>query len=335
MRALIVEGPGRVAVAQIPSPERTGAALVEVTQGGLCGTDYKVVRGDVPVKLPLVLGHEVVGRLLDPGNDCDLKVGTRVLIDPSIACGRCESCKRSLEHLCSSGGIMGRDYDGGFAEIVAVHDVTRLHPIPDSVSDEDAAVLQVLGTCVHAQRLFTVFPTDHAVVIGLGTSGLLHVQLLQARGVRNLLGVSRSESKRTLAMGLGASAAVAPAEAAMAVEELTAGRGAELVIEAVGTEETLRQAIELAGPAGTVMVFGTITGQGGGLPYYGLYFKELKLMNSRAARPIDYDDAISLVRDGAVTGSPLVSARLPLEAAPGVLENWATEPGRMKVMLDL
>lgn len=228
---------------------------------------------------------------------------------------------------------MGRDVDGGLAELVAVP-ASRLHVVPETVGDDDAALLQVLGTCVHAQRQVDVFPSDHAVVVGLGVSGLLHLQLLRARGARTVVGVGRSASKRALADELGATVTCTPDEAAGVVAELTGGNGPEVVVEAAGTGATVSLAVELAGYGATVMIFGTVVGANHALPFYDLYRKELRLVNPRAAVGRDYDDAIAVVASGAVRGAPLVTERLPIADAPAVLAGWYDQPGRLKVVFE-
>lgn len=98
-----------VGVAQVEEPQGRASSIVRVEFGGLCGTDYKVLHGEVPVQFPLVLGHEVDGRIEVAGEDSNLAPGTRVLVDPNLFCGTCGRCRRSLEHLCGHGGLMGRD----------------------------------------------------------------------------------------------------------------------------------------------------------------------------------------------------------------------------------
>jgi len=147
------------------------------------------------------------------------------------------------------------------------------------------------------------------VVVGLGVSGLLHLQLLRERGVGTLIGVTRSAAKRELALRLGADVVAAPGEADDAVAEATGGRGADVAVECVGTQETLAQAMHLAGAGGTVLVFGTTAPSADGLPTYQWYFRELTSLNPRAAR------------------FPLAEAGRALAAC--------AEPGQLKVMLDV
>ncbi|HXZ71793.1 MAG TPA: alcohol dehydrogenase catalytic domain-containing protein, partial [Streptosporangiaceae bacterium] len=254
MRAALIEQPGIVTVREVPRPAVNGHALVRVAQAGLCGTDVKIASGQIPVHIPRVLGHEMTGSVVEPGPRGVVAAGSRVLVNPAVFCGYCDLCRRDRPQLCRNGALLGRDVDGCFAELVAV-DEACLHPLPDGLPAGDAGLLQVLSTCVHAQSGLPA--AESAVVVGLGVSGLLHLQLLRERGVSTLVGVTRSAAKRELALRLGAGVVAVPGEADAAVAEATAGRGTDLAVECVGTQETLAQAMRLVGAGGTVLVFGT------------------------------------------------------------------------------
>lgn len=333
MRAVLVDGPGAVAVRDVPTPDTSRGTVVQVERAGVCGTDVKIVSGNIPVAYPRILGHEIVGRVAAAGVGGAVPVGTRVLVNPSSACGSCAVCRSDRSHLCPNGALLGRDVDGGFAQLLAVDDA-YLHPIPESVSDDDAALLQVLGTCVHAQTLVDVFPGQTAVVIGLGVSGLLHLQLLRARGVDTVIGVTRSQAKRRLATELGAVAVATPDEAERVVEGVTGGRGVDVAVECVGKAESLRQAMLCAGLGATVLVFGTTSPTADEMPTYQWYYRELDIINSRAARPRDYDSAIALAASGAVRLSTLLSAKFDLDDAQRAFAA-CDEPGRLKVVLEV
>ncbi|PZS16070.1 MAG: hypothetical protein DLM57_11280 [Pseudonocardiales bacterium] len=332
MKAVVVEDVGRIVVRDVPEPSAGGRALIRIERAGLCGTDLKIVSGAIPVDHPLVIGHEMIGRVVSEGPARSIPAGTRVLVDPGEECGRCSMCRADHGYLCSTGALRGRDVDGGFAELMAV-DENRLHPVPDSVGLDEAAVLQVLATCVHAQTLVDVFPGQSAVVVGLGVAGLLHVQLLKARGVTDVVGVTRSAWKRELALRLGAVAVATPEEAPGVVTEWTGSDGPDLVVEAAGQAATLRQSIELAGATGTVLVFGTVPGTAE-LPTYQWYFKELTIVNSRAARPRDYARAVQLAAGAQIQLSRLVTGRFPLADAAEAFD--ACRSGdHLKVMLTM
>jgi L-iditol 2-dehydrogenase len=179
-----------------------------------------------------------------------------------------------------------------------------------------------------------LFPIDRAVVVGLGVTGLLHVQLLRARGVTTVVGVGRSASKRRLAEALGASATCTPDEAPGVVAKMTDGRGAAAVVEAAGSGPAVALAVTLAGFAATVVVFGTAAGAGHEMPLYEMYRKELTVVHPRAAVSADYEDAIALIAAGTIRGAPLVTDHAALEDAPNVFATWPDHPERLKVVFE-
>jgi threonine dehydrogenase-like Zn-dependent dehydrogenase len=327
----VVEGAGRLGIRDWPDPDPGAHALVRVRDGGICGTDLKIVVGSVPARFPVVLGHEVVGRVEVPAPGSPIPAGTPVVVDPSFCCGLCRVCRRDMPHLCPGGGLIGRDADGGFADLIAVPD-SRLHVLPADMSAADAVMLQVLSTCVHAQTQICPQLGQTALVVGLGTAGLLHVQLLAARGVRTIVGVSRSAAKRALATELGATSVAAPAQALALVADVTGGCGADIAIECAGQAEALIQAMTAAGHGASVLIFGTIASAADGLPTYDWYRKELTLFNTRAARPRDFTAAISAVRDGLVSPGRLITSSYPLEDVEAAVAA-AARPGEIKVML--
>ena len=333
MRAAVLDAPGRVAVRDVPVPAADGLALVRVAQAGLCGTDLKIVSGQTPVRTPRILGHEMTGWVETPGPSGSVPAGTPVLVDPVLSCGRCDLCDRDLPHLCRDGGLAGREADGGLAEFVAA-DEARLHPLPATLPGAAAALLQVLSTCVHAQSGLPASMGCSAAVVGLGVTGLLHVQLLRARGAGTIIGITRSRQNRELALRLGATEAVSPEAAERAVLDATDGRGVDLAVECVGTQETLAQAMRVAGAGGIVLAFGITAPAADAMPTYEWYFKELTILSPRAARPRDCDLAISLAASGQLDLAPLVTARFPLARLADALRACG-EPGQLKVVVDV
>lgn len=329
MKAVQVTGPGALRYTDVPEPPGGNDVVVRIRTVGVCGTDVKILTGVIPVAYPRVMGHEMVGEVLD-GGDSGLEAGRRVLIDPAISCGRCALCRKGRTNLCLHGGLLGRDADGVFAELASAP-ADRILPIPDGVSGPAAGLLQVAGTCVHAQRAAPVHVGDVAVVIGLGVSGLIFTQLLRAAGA-TVVGVTRSAPKRELAARLGASFTAPPTEAPALIAEVTGGAGADLTVEAVGTEATLRQAVEWARIGGEVLVFGTVTSGNEGLPYYQLYFKELTVRNPRAAISDDYARAIDLAATGVLDLEPIVTDQLHLSEAQRAFER-VQEPDSLKVLM--
>ncbi len=313
MKAVRVRGPGQIELADVPEPAENHEVLVKVRQVGICGTDTKILAGKIPVAYPRTLGHEVVGEVVSAGSAARFSAGETVIVDPGVSCGWCHACLAGKPNICINGGLLGRDVDGVFTEYITVPQ-DRLVVVPGAISLQAAGLLQVLGTAVHAVRSVNPFPGDVGLVVGLGVGGQLIAQLLTLRGM-NVIGVTRSEWKRQLATELGAAWVSDPDHATELSQDVTNGRGPSLVVEAVGTEATLSDAIMLAGTGGEVLVYGTITGGSGGLPYYELYHKELTLYNPRAALLGDYVDGVALAAAGALRLEPIVTHQLALHEA--------------------
>src|SRR5438552_4161600 len=287
--------------------------LVRVTHSGICGTDYKIYSGAIPVHYPRVMGHEMAGEVVDAGGAGDLRVGRRVIIVPQLYCGTCFHCRIGQTHLRPKGMLIGRDINGGFAEFVAAP-ASHVFALPDSIDSRTAPLIQVLTTCLHAQQQIDIRPGEAVVVFGLGVTGQLHVQLAKARGASPIIGVTRSAAKRALAETLGAHITVAGGDGALQrVRDATEGRGADVIVETTGVLPSVAAAIDMARAGGRLLLFGIITAKEGALPFYDLYFKELSLIGARVATSEDYPDSIALVEHGIVRLAPLISDVLPLE----------------------
>jgi 2-desacetyl-2-hydroxyethyl bacteriochlorophyllide A dehydrogenase len=333
MHTVVLDAPESLRIEERPEP--TGDkenVVVRIRAIGICGTDLSIFSGKVPVDYPLVLGHEMVGTLEDPV--AGLAPGTRVVVDPNVFCGTCYQCLKGQENVCAKAELMGRDRDGAFTDLLAVP-ARNVYPIPDEINDQTAPLLQVLTTCLHAQRQTKLFPQDSVVVLGLGVSGLLHLQLAKARGAHPVIGVTRSGSKRSLAARLGADLVIDPSDPALKeqVAEATQGQGPDLAIECVGKTETLAQAIDVVRVGGRIIVFGTITEEAGELPFYQLYYKELSLVNPRAAKPEDFPASVELVAAGTIELDPLITHTFPFESAEEAIAA-TRESVSLKVILD-
>jgi L-iditol 2-dehydrogenase len=315
----VLTEPGRIEVRETDTPvPGPGESLIRVRAVGVCGTDLSIYRGKIPVDLPRVLGHEVVGDVVEPG-ESGPRAGARVVVDPSVACGRCARCREGRANICPNGALLGRDQDGGLREVVAVPSA-NLYEVPAGLDDELGPLIQVLTTCVHGQRRTDVFPGNSVVVIGLGVTGLLHVQLARLRGASPVVGVTRDPARLALARDLGADTTV-PGDDPAAVERVleATGGGADVAIECAGTVATLGHAIAMVRVGGRVLAYGTIAQSEGALPFYDVYYKELDIAGARAAQAEDFPVAIDAVASGRVRLERLVGARIELERVGGAL----------------
>jgi 2-desacetyl-2-hydroxyethyl bacteriochlorophyllide A dehydrogenase len=335
MKAMVLTAPSELVLEDVAQPDAgTRHVLVRVTHSGICGTDYKIFKGAIPVAYPRIMGHEMAGEVVDPG-DSSFKAGDRVLIDPELYCGNCFHCRIGQTHLCPKGSLLGRDANGGFAEFLGAP-ASQVYRLPDTVDRRQAPMIQVLTTCLHAQRQIDIFPGEYVVVLGLGVTGQLHVQLAKARGA-TVIGITRSKDKLALAETLGADITIQGGDdAVQKLREATEGRGADAIIETTGAISQLASAVHMARSGGRILMFGIITVKEGALPFYDLYYKELALINARVAKGEDYPACIGLVERGTVRLEPLISDVMPLPELKTAIGMLGADGGsqRMKIIME-
>jgi NAD+-dependent secondary alcohol dehydrogenase Adh1 len=246
----------------VPEPVRHTDVLVRVGAAGVCATDLHAIDGlmePAGVTLPLVLGHENAGWVEAVGDGVTtVSPGDAVLVYPPYSCGLCVACRRGNDMHCVRHEFTGLTVDGGFADFVLVSE-RSLIPLPAGVEPVDVAPHADAGlTAYHAvQRLaHLAAPGSTAVVIGVGGVGHIALQLLRELGSSSVIAVDTDERRRRLAGELGADEVVDGSAAADAVRDLTEGRGADLVFDVVGTQETHEAAAAMLARGGTFSVIG-------------------------------------------------------------------------------
>jgi len=335
MKAALLTEPTKVIVTEVQMPScATGHVLVQVSHVGICGTDTKIFNGGIPANLPLVMGHEAIGIVIEGKATDGSGPGDRVIIDPVLHCDDCFYCDKGDTHLCKNGGLLGREVNGVFSEYVLVPS-KNIFGLGTKIHLAVAPLIQVLTTVLHAQNRAKIELGETVVVLGLGVTGLLQIQVAKALGAKTVIGVSRNAYKRSLADNMGADVTVGHGEAAKSeILERTEGRGADVVIEAVGYISVLAEAMDLARVGGRIIPFGIYGVSEGKLPFYEFYFKELNIINARAALPTDFPKSIKLVEDGRVNLEPFITHTFPLADISRALQ-FLMEPNdeRLKVIL--
>jgi propanol-preferring alcohol dehydrogenase len=320
----------------IPTPEPgPGEVLLRVAGAGLCHSDLHLMHwraGTLPYALPFTLGHEVAGIVaaLGPGAD-GVEPGEPVLVYGPWGCGRCPACRLGAEHLCEQerrGRGAGLGLDGGLAEYVVVPSPRLTVPL-DGLDPVAAAPLADAGlTPYHAIRraLHLLGPATSAIVIGIGGLGHVAVQLLKALTAARVVAVDRREEALEIATHSGADAVLGGPD----VDELrraAGGRGAMLVVDCVGSDETLTLAAGTVAPGGHVSLLGLA---GGTFPMrFGAVPLETSVIFSNWGTRAELAEVVALAREGAVA---IEVERIALAEVPAAYERLAAGGGRGRLV---
>ena len=230
---------------------------------------------------------------------------------------------------------MGREINGGFADY-CIAKTSQIYVLPDTLDSKIGAAVQVLTTVLHAQDIGKIGRGDTVVILGLGVTGLMHVQLAKTRFAKTVIGISRNPYKRNIALTLGADYAFAHGDKAeKAILDITDGVGADIVIECVGHLALLGEAIVLARPGGKIVPFGVYPSEKVELPFYEFYFKELQISNVRAAKGRDFTECIELVSKGKLDLGTLITHTLSYTELKNAIR-MLIEPSdeRLKIILE-
>jgi L-iditol 2-dehydrogenase len=309
MRAAVLYGPEDLRVEEMP--ESAGEAVVEVLAATTCGTDVKMWRHGHPAlaPYPCLFGHETAGVRLDTGQ--------RVLVSDSVACGQCAPCRAQRMQICRAPTWVL----GGFAERITAP-VAALHPLPEDLPFEAAAMAEPLAAVVHA--LSRGSDAADVGVLGGGSVGLMLAGLLAREG-RSVLVADRHGERRAQALELGARAA----------DRLRSKH--ELVFEAVGRPEAWRTAVEAAAPGGVVVfVGGCLRGSEVRFPTGPLHYEELDLRGAFHHSPREIDRALAILAQGGFPWELLRGETIALEQLPralatargGPARKWVVDPRR-------
>ena len=296
MRALLYHGPGDLRVEEVPRPEPgPGDVLVEVEVALTDGTDAKAFHRGHPLLLaetPSPFGHEFCG--------VDIATGRRVVAANSAPCGACPPCRRGEETLCEN---LRPFLNGAYAELLLVPAriaERNLLPVPPRISPEVAAMVEPLACCLHGIERAEVEAGQVVAVVGPGPIGLMLCAAAKDAGAR-VVAVGGRPERRELAREFGA--------------EPGDGRGADVVVEAVGSAEAWRDALELVRPGGTVVFFG---GRELAVDTFRLHYEELTLRGAFHHTPRHVRAALAFLASGAYPWERLVTHRVGLEQVAGL-----------------
>ncbi|HWE67456.1 MAG TPA: alcohol dehydrogenase catalytic domain-containing protein [Acidimicrobiales bacterium] len=344
MRATVLQGPRDVRVVQVPDPVLPGPAgvIVTVERTAICGSDLHLYH-DAPTGPGIQLGHEAIGTVAEIGPDVHtVRVGDRVLVSGVIGCGMCRPCLAGQPNLCQAGkaaafGTM-LDLPGGQSEAMAVPFADSfVLPVPDGIADEEAVLLtDILPTGYVGALRADIAPGSTVVVVGLGPVGIMALQCAQLFGPARILAVDMVPERLARAERLGAEPIDArQAPGSLQVLEATQGRGAESVIEAVGADATVLDAVACAALGGTVSIVGVNLEMALPFPMALVFLKSLTVRAVFAPVPGTWPALVPLVQSGRFTLTETFTHHMGLSQAAEAYELFDSRTdGVLKVLLD-
>ena len=312
----VVTAPGQIEFQKRKLPSAGAKDVVlRVKACSICGGDLHIFKGKHPLaSLPMAIGHEISGEVIHAGKDvARVSVGDRVAVEPVIPCGTCHFCIRGEYHLCQNIRYQYSAGQGGFAPYFVVAE-NWVHPLPDSVSFEEAALLEPLAVAVHAARIGNIKLGNSAAIFGAGGIGLFLAQVVKAAGAGPVFIVDLLDSRLKTAMKFGADRAVNAGQEnpVEIIAKETGNLGVDRAFEAVGAEKTLQQSAQVLKKSGVCVLIGLFEDAlDVHFPVNLFVQKEIQIRGSRGYC-WDFQTALELVKTGHVRLKPLISHRLPL-----------------------
>ncbi len=345
MKAAIINEYGKIVLQEVEEPTMTEQdVLIKVRYASICGSDQHIFKGEFHprTQLPLIPGHEFAGVVERVGKMVTkFSPGDKVTVDPILWCGKCAACLVGHYPACTSLKLIGIDMNGGFAEYVAAPEHTVFR-IPDHISDEFAALIEILSIGFHASYRAGLRPDDDVLIMGAGKVGqaILHAASTITRGRIILADILDDR----LALALSAFPALTVVNATKTdpvafVKAFTNGRGVDVAFEAVGHDvkiegryNPVRSCIQSIKGGGTVCVLG-LGDHPADILMKELIWKEAKIVSSRVSHG-EFSKAIDALDKNTIHPESMVTSILNLVDAQKGFELLDSEPGKqLKILL--
>ncbi len=332
MKAAIYEGPNDLKVKEVDKPICTEETMVvRVKVCAICGTDLKTLK-DQDVKMdrkgqkhmhyPRIPGHEFSGIVEEVGSRVrGYEVGERVIVSPTVPCGKCHYCRRGDYEMCDELKAISYDYDGAFAEYILVPALAInnrcVNTVPENVSLEEAALTEPLSCAVSCHELSGTKLGDEVLVIGAGPLGCLCAELAKSLGASRVMLAQRSLSRLRLAQITKSDVYidVKQYDIVERVLEETHGRGVDIIIVAAPSPLAQEQSLKMIAKKGSINFFAGLPRSDSiiGLDSNIVHYREVRIVGAHGSTPLHNEIALNLISEGKIDVKKYITHTLPLE----------------------
>jgi (R,R)-butanediol dehydrogenase/meso-butanediol dehydrogenase/diacetyl reductase len=322
-----------IATAPMPVPG-SHEALLRVRRVGICGSDLHIFQGHLDSRVPIdgTIGHEVLAEVVSAPASSGFAAGARVVVEPVLFCGSCRACQMGATYLCYKLKVLGVDANGGMQDYWTVP-VDRLLPVPETLADNDAALIEPMAVATHDVGRSGVKAGDNVLVFGGGPIGTLIALVARQRGAQ--VRVAEINPWRVKLLQQLGFETIGPGDNPVdVVREWTSGNGVDVVFEVSGSPDAVRLVTEVVRVWGTVSII-AIHSEPVAINLYPMFARELTMQGSRLYTRAAWVEAIDLLATGAVNARPLVSKLIPLEQLQAGMEEALGGGSVMKILVDL
>lgn len=319
-RAAVFNGPRSITMERLPlAQSNDGSAILKILSCAVCGYDVRVYNeGHRKVHPPIILGHEICAETMHPisnlGNGNLISEGTRVAISPLVPCLNCYYCASERYNLCNNLQEIGSSVNGGFAEYIKIPlnniIIDGIVPIPDNITNEEAALIEPLACCLNAHLRFKSSHTDRSIIIGDGPIGLIHLQISKLCGMKTIV-IGKIDYRMDQAKQLGADIVLLNSnieDSVRSIMDSTNNVGANMIIVATSNPDALDLALRIASKDSIISLFaGMPKTKILSLDPNWLHYNEISISGSFSSTPILMRKAISMVSESKINLKKIIS----------------------------
>jgi L-iditol 2-dehydrogenase len=338
MLAAVLYAAEDMRVEEVPVPEiAENEVLIAVKSCGICGTDPHIYKGHFPVPFPLIPGHEFSGEVVSTGAAVTtVGIGDKVTADITISCGKCFYCRMGQKLFCEEIVQIGVHTNGAFAQYVKVPEA-NIYKLPKEMSWEEAAYIEPLACVIRGQERANITMGSTVAIIGAGPMGLVHAQLAKMNGATTVIMSEMNAIRIEKAKNLGVDHVIdaSAQDPVQAVLDLTEGRGADFVIEAVGSIPTYQQAFQMVRRGGVLVTYGAAPAHAVmEIKPFEIYSKELTIVGSYAGTYDTWLKAIHLISSKRFKPMDIISKSIPLTNIVDGIKEAMTNKDIIKIIVD-